>query len=423
MAQKDRGWDKTRQWQFDELTQLLTDVWSKSKLYRGKFEATGIELGDIRSWDDFSTGVPFIDKAMVIEDQSLNEPFGNLVTIDQKDIKYIFCYAGPELVVYDDKDWLEGLKITAQYAPYREVGKDDVVNVTMSFHWVDAGFIQYATYMSRGAAVIPAGSGDSEKQIEIMRLTKATVISGFPTFIDRLAEKSKEMGVNPRTDLSIRLAIVAGEMWSAAKRREIEDTFGMETRQIYGGAEVGGIAYECSCKRGMHIDPYIILEILDPDTGRPVPPGHSGEVVVTSLGKRCQPMIRFRTYDITSGLDTSPCSCGINSPRIGNIIGRTGNILRVRGLWVVPHEIEKVILRYPQLGRFQAIVDRPQTMDVLTIRIEQRQPCEVPALTTRLMQELKEQLRLTCHIEIVPPDFIPGNANVMVDKRSIDSSN
>jgi len=411
-------WEEWRRWQFGELRKLLDTVWAKSKLYRSRFKEAGARPDDISSWDDFSSKIPVIDKTVIIEDQQKTPPFGSLLATEQSNVKYIFCYAGPEFVVYDEADWDKGITGAVPLA-LADIRESDVVNITMIFHWMEAGLAQFTAYRKRGAAIIPGGIGEIETQIEVMCRTKATVLVGFPTFVKRIAERAKEMGLDPRTDFSIRLGMLSGEMWSAAQRRELEETYGMDTRQSYGMAELGGVAYECALKNGMHLDPRVVVEVVDPDNGRPVPEGHPGEIVVTSLVRECQPMIRFRTYDITSGLDFAPCACGISSPRLSSIVGRSGDILRVKGMWVVPRQVEEVFSRHPELGRFQAIVDRPGTQDVLTIRVQKKQPCDVPVLTEQLKQELKEKIRLSCEVELVSPEEIPGDARIAIDKRSV----
>lgn len=411
-------WEEWRQWQFGELSNLLEYVWLNSPFYRASFGEAGItKPNDIQSWGDFSGRVPFNSKETIIDDQHKNPPYGTLLAVEPSALRYIFCYGGLEFIVYDEADFEEGSHLTI---PGIGIQETDIVNITTSFHWVAAGLAMFFNSRNKGAAILPTGPGQTELQVRVMQLTKATVLIGFPSFIEHIADEAIRMGLNPRTDFSIRLAIVFGEMWSAATRRKIEETFDMDTVQSYGVMETGQVASECTFKNGMHLDPRVILEIIDPDTGQPLPPGSSGEIVVTSLKKKCQPIIRFRTRDITAGLDFSPCPCGSSLPRIGNIVGRTGDILRVRGLWVTPKQIQEVISGHRELGRFQAIVDRPGAQDVLTVKVEQNQPCDVSAIKKTLKQELKAKINLSCKIELVSPGDIAETAEVAVDRRKLD---
>ena len=409
-------WEQWRQWQFEQLSSLLQYAYDNSLYYRDSFVKTRLKPKDVRSWEDLAK-IPFISKETVIEDQQKNPPYGSLLAVAPSTLKYIFCYGGLEFIVFDGAEY--DSKEDDITIPGVEIRENDIVNITASFHWVGAGLGMLFNARRRGAAVIPSGPGQAELQVQVMRLTKATVLVGFPTFVEHVAEIAKGMGLDPRTDLSIRLAFVFGEMWPDAMRRKIEETFGMDTVQAYGAMEVGQSATECKLKNGMHVDPRIILEVIDPDTENAVPPGHPGEIVLTALKNRTQPMVRFRTHDITSGLDFTPCPCGFSSPRLGNIIGRTGNILRVRGLWVTPKQIQEVVSGHPELGRFQAILERPGTQDVLTVRVQQTQACNAQGLVETLKNELKSKINLSCMVELVAAEEIPEGAPPTVDKRKL----
>jgi phenylacetate-CoA ligase len=413
----DSSWQEWLEWQFGEVRKLIRAACYKSRFYRTRFETAGLNPKKIQSWDDFSNLVPLIDKETIIADQRNNPPFGSMLTTDPGRIKYIFCYAGPELIGYTENDWNKSITHGLPLA-LADIREDDVVNITMSFQWVQAGLSQFVAYNKRGATIIPGGIGDTATHIRMMQLTRTTVIAGFPTFIRHIAEKAKEMGLDPRTDLSIRLGMLSGEMYSRDQRFQLEEAFGMDTRQSYGTAEVGGVAYECALKNGMHIDPQVIVEVLDPANGQPVAQGHAGEIVITSLAKRCQPIIRFATKDITSGINFEPCGCGLNLPRLSNIIGRSGDILRVKGLWIVPRQIQEVLAGFSELGRFQAIVDRPGIQDVLTIKIQKTKPCDEANVVELLKRELKEKIRLSCEVELVQPEQIPEDAKIAIDKRA-----
>jgi phenylacetate-CoA ligase len=170
----------------------------------------------------------------------------------------------------------------------------------------------------------------------------------------------------------------------------------------------------------MHLDPRFIVEVLDPQTQQPVAEGESGELVITDLIKRAQPSIRYRTGDITEGLDLTPCPCGRTTPKMRPILGRVGQIPRVKGLFIVPREVEEVIRRYPQLGRFQLIVDRPEIRDRLTIKIELKSPPEGTNLRETLLRDLKEKIRVTAdELVFVPEGSIPADVPLVEDLRRV----
>ena len=193
---------------------------------------------------------------------------------------------------------------------------------------------------------------------------------------------------------------------------------GMAVREIYGGAEVPFIAAECDAGAGMHLNPDFIVELLHPETREPVGPGEAGVVVATELERRAEPMIRYWTGDIVAGIDPEPCSCGRTTPRMGRVLGRVGEIPRVKGLFLVPKQVEAGLARIDGSGRFQVVIDRPGRQDTVVLRVEHPAPAsEREALAPAIVTAVKEATRLTCDVELVDIGAL-GDAPLIDDRRS-----
>jgi phenylacetate-CoA ligase len=406
-------------WQWERLRRQLAYAYEHSAYYRSAFEAAGIRPEAIGSLDEFTAAVPCLTKLQIIEDQREHPPFGRLCAVRPQELIRIYWSPGPELIVFTPEDYAAVVDLAAKAFDTCGVRREDVVNVTCTYHWVIAGTVIDEAFRKIGCAVIPGGAGQSRMHIDVMRATRTTVLFAFFTFAEELGKVAEEMGLDPARDLSLRLAIVTGELRARTLRQEVERTFGIQTREIYGTSEVPFVAAECA-EGGMHLDPHFIVEVLDPQTQRPVPEGESGELVITDLVKRAQPSIRYRTGDITEGLQSAPCPCGRTTPRMKPILGRVGQIPRVKGLFIVPREVEEVIGRHPELGRFQLIVDRPEIRDRLTVKIELKGAADESRLRDVLTRELKEKIRVTAdEIVFVPEGALPPEAPIVQDLRRV----
>jgi phenylacetate-CoA ligase len=261
----------------------------------------------------------------------------------------------------------------------------------------------------------------SDFHVEVMKLTKVTIIHAFTTFLAQLGEVVRQKGYDPRKDLAVRLGIIGGEIRSESARRALGEPFGnIQIREQYGTAEVGIIASECEFGGGMHLSDDHVIEVIDPVTGAHVDAGCSGELVVSDVWRQAMPIIRYRTGDLTEGLNLDPCPCGRTAPRLKRIVGRVSDIPRIKGMFVVPRHVQNVLDRYPQLGKFQLIVDRPAHQDELTVKIALKQPMDQEALGRRLTAEIRDAIRLTASVEFVDPQDLPEGAPFFDDRRRLD---
>jgi phenylacetate-CoA ligase len=255
--------------------------------------------------------------------------------------------------------------------------------------------------------------GNTELQVNAAHSLRATAYCGTPSFLKIILDKAVEMGLDPTADLALRRAFVAAEMLPEPLRASIQ-SLGVSVRQGYGTADLGCLGYECSEMNGFHVPDEVILEIVDPTSGRRLPAGEPGEVVAT-VNSRAYPLLRFGTGDL-SALDEATCPCGRTAPRLVRIMGRVGDAVKVRGMFVHPRQLDEVLARFPQVQRSQAIVDRVEHQDVLRLSVELVEA--TPNLIERLAEAVREVLHVRPDIEVVANGSIHVDAKRLVDKRT-----
>ncbi|MGH9245429.1 MAG: phenylacetate--CoA ligase family protein [Acidimicrobiales bacterium] len=404
---------------FERLRQHADRAMASSELVRHRFESAGLKPADLTD-DEALLRLPVISKPDIIADQAPRPPYGALIGCDPVDVVRTYVGPGPQTTFFTADDY----SATADHAAWAFATNgfraDDVVDVTIMYHWVIAGTIMDEGYRRIGCAVVPGGIGMVPTHLENFRWLGVTGLFAFPTFLEELANGAKEHDVDPARDLSLRICTIAGEMRSEALRQRMEDFWGgMKVREIYGGAEVPFVAAECDRGVGMHLNPDFVIELLHPETREPVAAGEPGVVVATELERVAEPMIRYWTGDIVAGLNPEPCSCGRTTPRMGRVLGRVGEIPRVKGLFLVPKQIEGGLARVEGSGRFQVVIDRPARQDTIRLRVEHRAAAaaERAALAAEMVSVVKEATRLTCEVELVEVGAL-GDAPLIDDRRS-----
>lgn len=395
----------------------LRYAYQNSPFYRKVFEETGVRPEDINDLEDFRQRVPFLTHLQLIENQAANPPFGDLLAVGLKDIRRIYCSPGPLMLPFSRSDMDEYINTAANGLYICGARRGDIVDITYAYQWDLAGTMLDDGFRRLGCAVIPGGTGMRRTHINIMRHLGITVMFAFPSFAMELAETAREMNIDPRNDLKIRLIIIGGEVYGEKDKKILSEEFGAEIREMYGGAETGFVAAECPEGGGLHCFTDSILEIINPITGQNVAFGEGGEIVITDLTRKAMPVIRYKTGDLSEGLNLEPCPCGRTSPRLRRIIGRTGDIQRVKGVYLIPSKVGEVVKKHENLGRFQIIVDRPRYQDRLTIRIESRHLVEDQSLKKTLIEDLRAVTQLRSEIELVPFGSIPDNAPFFLDNR------
>jgi len=410
--------EEMRARQLKKLQSHLKYAYENCTYYRERFNSVALEPKDITQIEDYY-GIPFSTKNDLIENQRKAPPFGGLLGANPDDLTRLYIAPGPIAIPFTNEDFDSFSKVFAKGLYLCGARKQDIVNVTTTFHWVIAGDILSEGFRKIGCAVIPGGAGMSRAHIEMMRLTGTTVIFAFTTFMEHLGDVANEMGIDPARDLSLRLLIIAGDIRKNETKEKLKDIFDAEVREIYASADLGIVAAECSEGGGMHISEDYVVEIIDPETGEHAPLDEGGEIATSEVCRKAMPIIRYRTGDITEGVNLEPCPCGRTSPRLKRILGRKSEIAKIKGMFVNPQDVDRVLRKYPELGRFQIIVDRPKQMDELTIKVEFSGVDNRDNLASILGSEVKDTIRLTPNILLVNPGNIPDTASVLVDKRRV----
>lgn len=362
--------DELEQLQLERLQATINRVHKNVAHYRKKFADLGIIPEDIRSLSDL-TKLPFTTKKDLLADY----PYG-MFAVPLREIVRIHSSSGttnkPIVVGYTKNDVRIWSNLVARFMTSAGVTHDDLVQIAFSYGLFTGAFGLHYGAEAIGASVIPMSTGNTEKQILIMQDYKTTVLVGTPSYALEIASRINQAGIDPKS-LYLKVGLFGGEPWSEKMRSEIEAGLCLKAMDNYGVSEVigPGVAGECRCKNGLHIyEDAFIPEIIDPQSGTPLPPGSEGELVLTTLNKEAFPMIRYRTGDITS-LDYAACDCGRTLVRMQRVFRRSDDMLIIRGVNVYPSQIEEAIVNIAgDEAPYQIIVDRKGAMDSLEVIIE-----------------------------------------------------
>jgi phenylacetate-CoA ligase len=356
-----RNTEERREGQAAELAAMMRLAVKKTPLIRGQLDALGMKPSKRNAFEILKK-LPVISREKIVQMQIDNPPYAGLGNPDAE-IDRIFTSPGP---VYEPH-LSESDPIWARAYHAAGFGPGDLVLNAFSYHLVAAGLTFHSGLRRVGATVVPSGASSAAIQVQLIRDLGVTGYTGTPSFLKAIAEKAAETGHDFKKDFHIRRASFAAEPLHPALREEFEKRYGIDTYQMYGATEVGDVAYECREKNGWHVCEEVIVEILDPETGRDVAPGELGEVVVTRPNGILF-LFRFGTGDLTR-LILEPCPCGRTSLRLAGVAGRVGEAVKVRGMFVAPSQLKKVGEHFPG-WKFQIVVSRSENRDVLTVRID-----------------------------------------------------
>ena len=298
-------------------------------------------------------------------------------------------------------------------------GKGQIVMNTWSYHVTPAGLGVDQLLRGMGFTVVPMGTGNTELQVQVMRDLKVHGFVGTPSFLKIIIDKAEEMGYNFKKDFNLKWAMVGGEMGGESLRKLFQDKYGILCMggDSYATADVGTVASGYEKQSGMHITTDAIVEIVNPATGEQLGPGEEGEVVVTPFDE-VYPLIRFGTGDLSKIVD-EPCGCGRTTPRLPKILGRSGEAVRVRGMFVHPKQTDEVIARFPEIKRYQLVVTRPQNRDEMVLKVELS---DKTVDKEKLKNALDKGFRDICKVRFDSVEFVAqGNISEgdkhIVDKR------
>ncbi len=366
----------------------------------------GVDPAAVRSREALAR-LPVLRKPELLEKQAANPPLGGFATSPLGSLARVFLSPGP---IFEPEghgqDWWRSAR-TLHAAGLR---KGDIVHNTFAYHLTPGGWILDAGARALGCAVIAAGPGNTEQQLDAIAHLKPTVYVGVPDFLKILLDKAKEAGKDAS---SITRAVVSGGALFPSLRAEYQAR-GVDTYQTYAIADVGIIAYESGPREGMIMDEGVILEIVRPGTGDPVPDGDVGEVVVTSFN-RDYPMIRLATGDMSAVLPgVSPC--GRTNTRIKGWLGRADQTTKVKGMFVRPEQIAELAKRHPQLGRLRLVVSRAGEQDAMTLKVESTD--HSAGVREAIASSLQGLTKLKGDVELVAPGSLPNDGKVISDERT-----
>ena len=360
--------------------------------------------------------LPITRKTELIELQKSKPPYGGFLTIPAEEVDRIFISPGP---VYEPLH-AENIKWFAKSFYAAGFRKGDIVINSFTYHMSPAGILFHEAIRDCGATPIAMGVGNTEIQVQTMHDLQVTGFVGTPSFLMTIIKRAEEMGYDFRRDFAVRKAWFTGEMLPPSLRKSLEEDYGISTAQAYAVTEPGGcFAYECSQKSGMHFMDEYVIEIVDPETGKQLGPGEIGEIVVTPLLNKTWGLIRFGTGDM-SYYTTELCPCGRTSNRLVAIVGRAGDAIKVRGMFVVTKQAEAVFSGFDQISAFQIVVGRKGERDEMAFKIELKDKAiDKSQLADDLNQKFQDVCRVKADkIEFVAKGTIPEEHKTILDERT-----
>ncbi|MCL5736070.1 MAG: phenylacetate--CoA ligase [Actinobacteria bacterium] len=407
------GRDELRELQLKRLQMTLRWAYENVPFHHGRWSSLKLKPSDIRSLDDLKK-LPFSQK----RDFREAYPYG-LFALPLEKVLRIHTSSGtmsnPTVVGYSRGDLNTWSELCARVAVAGGAHSHDVAQIAFGYGLMTGGFGMQAGLERIGATVIPASTGNTHRQLHIMKDFKTTVLLGTPSYALYIAEAAPRLGYRLE-DLDLRVGLFGSEPWTNQMRDEIERRMHISATDIYGVSEVigPGISYECWNKDGLHVnEDHFLVEVIDPQTGEAVPDGKEGELVFTSLTKEALPVIRYRTGDLAS-LSYRPCACGRVFARHSKVYSRTDDMLIIRGVNVYPEQIEAVLMEIEGIEpHYQIVVSRENALDELEVQIEV-EPEFLPDAVKKLMrfqehveERLRQELGVRPRVRLVEPRTIP----------------
>lgn len=419
--------EQLRQLQLERMQWSVRHAYENVDFYRASFQEAGVEPGDLKTLDDLA-GFPFVVK----QDMRDAYPFG-LFAVPQKDVARIHASSGTTgqaTVVGHTANDLKNWGDCFARGIYMVGGSEkSTIQVSYGYGLFTGGLGAHAGGEAVGCSVIPTSSGNTKRQIQMMKDLGTDILACTPSYALLIADTAIEMGYDPAKDFKVSGVILGAEPASESMRQDIREKLGVQYCDVYGLSEVmgPGVAMECAAANGLHVaEDQFYAEIVDPETLKPLPDGEWGELVFTTLTRECCPLVRYRTRDVTR-IIAEECSCGRTHRKIDRIVGRTDDMLIIRGVNVFPSQIEQVIVGFPEIAaQYQIILTNKGPLDRVELDVETvpdfpfDEIRKLEELKARLATELKSNLQIAVDIKIVEPKTIErseGKAKRIVDLR------
>ena len=408
--------------QLSRLRATVRNAYDHVPLHRARLDAAGIDPDDLRTLSDLQR-LPFTVKT----DLRDHYPFG-MFARPCAELARLHAFSGttghPTVVGYTGHDIDAWADLMARSLAAAGVRRGDVVDNAYGYGLFTGGLGVHYGAERLGAVVVPVSGGSTERQVALIVDFGARVLCATPSYALAITEVAEKQGID-LTKSALAVGVFGAEPWSDAMRREIEARLGLKAVDIYGLSEImgPGVACECECQAGLHgWEDHFLFEVIDPETGKPVPEGEAGELVITTLTKEALPMLRYRTRDITR-ITTAPCDCGRTHLRILRIAGRNDDMLIIRGVNVYPSQIEAVLVGQPNIvPHYQIVVERRGTLDHVSIEVEVQPGVRVDtftALAREVAHHIKPLVGITTDVFLKKPGDIPRSQGKAVRVRDL----
>ncbi len=387
-----------------DLNALINHLAENAPGFHERLEKAGLKSGEIQKTEDLHA-LPVLRKDDLISHQALSPPFGGMLACDPGDLKRIFQSPGP---LYDPESRRSDYwrwKSALEAAGFRA---GDVVLNAFGYHLTPAGAMFEEGLWAVGCAVIPGGVGNQDQQVQALHTLGVSGYVGLPSYLKALLDKAEEMSLL----LKLEKAFVTAEPLPPSLRSNLNER-GVTVRQGYGTAECGYLGYECEIENGWHVPDDAIIEVCDINTGLPLSPGETGEIVVT-LFVEDYALVRFGTGDL-SAMNVEPCGCGRTSERMVGWLGRLGAATKVRGMFLHPRQVTDLMSRFSEVTAYQIVITREEHLDNVTLRVVLKLGVDKDEISGRLRAAAREALKF--RLEVQPVQSLPDSAEPVKDER------
>ena len=398
----------------EKVRQVVQFAYDNAPAVKDKLDKAGVKPSQVNTTRDLEL-VPTISRDEIIELQKANPPFGGLLAVPVESLYRIIYSPGPIYIPLGSTEYANSARKILFAVGFR---RGDPVILSMPNLYMAGSSVEDAMLLD-GIVSISAGTGNTELQVAMMHDLGIKGYIGTPTFLMNMVRKAEELGYNYRQDFKLQYALVWGEPLLPEVRNTLEQDYGI---RLADGIGVGvGLDLGCYCgqRNGFHITEEQFVEIVEPDTGKQLPPGEVGALLVTGFSNNAFPMIRYMTGDLSS-LITEPCPCGRTSPRLTGILGRVGDSIKVRALYLTPGQVKTAASKFPEISNYQVVVSRVGYKDQMTFNLEL---ADETIDQDKLFKELQASFQDTCRVRIdkinvVPKGTIPEERKIIVDERS-----